>query len=145
MKIDAEQIMKSIFDLVLTFSRMLNFNNEIENLRAIELYVLLYVAQRGSQKMSELAQAFSMTKSNITFLVDSLEQKGFVMRSRSNEDRRVVMIELTQKGQQIYKQILSDFSKLIDKVTSQIPSQDLAVMADGFERLSKLFGMGEKR
>ena len=145
MKINAEQIMRSIFDLVLTFSKMLNFNNEIENLRAIELYVLLYVAQRGSQKMSELAQAFSMTKSNITFLVDSLEQKGFVMRSRSNEDRRVVMIELTQKGQQIYKQILSDFSKLIDKVTSQIPSQDLAVMADGFERLSKLFGMGEKR
>lgn len=145
MKINAEQIMRSIFDLVLTFSKMLNFNNEIENLRAIELYVLLYVAQKGSQKMSELAQAFSMTKSNITFLIDSLEQKGFVMRSRSSEDRRVIMIELTQKGQQIYKQILSDFSKLIDKVTSQIPSQDLVVMADGFERLSKLFGMGEKR
>ncbi len=144
MKIDAEKIMRSIFDLVLTFSKMLNFNNEVENLRAIELYVLLYVAQKGSQKMSELAQAFSMTKSNITFLVDSLEQKGFVSRSRSDEDRRVIMIELTQKGQQIYKQILSDFSKLIDKVTSWIPPEDLAIMAEGFERLSRLFLLGER-
>lgn len=144
MKIDAEKIMRSIFDLVLTFSKMLNFNSEVENLRAIELYVLLYVAQKGSQKMSELAQAFSMTKSNITFLVDSLEQKGFVSRSRSDEDRRVIMIELTQKGQQIYKQILSDFSKLIDKVTSQIPPEDLAIMAEGFERLSRLFLLGER-
>lgn len=145
MRIDAEKIMKSIFDLVLTFSKMLNFNNEIENLRAIELYVLLYVAQKGPQKMSELAQAFSMTKSNITFLVDSLEEKGFVARSRSNEDRRVITIELTRKGKDIYKQILSDFSRLIDKIASQIPSEDLLVMADGFERLSKLSRMGENQ
>lgn len=66
--------MKSVFDLVLAFSKMLNFNSEVENLRAIELYVLLYVAQKGPQKMSELAEVFSMTKSNITFLVDNLEK-----------------------------------------------------------------------
>lgn len=97
MKIDAEKIMRSIFDLVLTFSKMMNFNGEVENLRAIELYVLLYIAQRGPQKMSELAENFSMTKSNVTFLVDSLEEKGLVTRMRSDEDRRVIMIDLTEK------------------------------------------------
>lgn len=145
MKIDPEKIMRSIFDLVLTFSKMLNFNSEIENLRAIELYVLLYIAQRGPQKMSELAQTFSMTRSNITFLIDSIEEKGFVTRIRSDEDRRVIMIDLTEKGKGIYEQILSDFSKLINEVSSHIPPEDLLVMADGFERLSRLFRGGEDR
>lgn len=144
MAMDAERILRSVFDLVLTFSKMLNFNGELENLRAIELYLLLYIAQRGSQKMSELAEVFSMTKSNITFLVDSLEEKGLVERSRSNEDRRVINICLTEKGQQMYNQVLEDFAKLINRVTSQIPEKDLLVISEGFERLSKLFLVGEK-
>lgn len=145
MKIDAEKIMRSIFDLVLTFSKMMNFNGEVENLRAIELYVLLYIAQRGPQKMSELAENFSMTKSNVTFLVDSLEEKGLVTRMRSDEDRRVIMIDLTEKGKGIYRQILSDFSKLISEVILQIPSDDLLIMTDGFERLSRLFKVSEAK
>lgn len=124
---------------------MLNFNSEVENLRAIELYVLLYVAQKGPQKMSELAEVFSMTKSNITFLVDNLEKNGFVERERSNEDRRVIYIRLTDRGRDIYRQILDDFAKLIDKVASQIPEQDLLIISDGFERLSRLFRTGGER
>lgn len=142
MNLDAEKVMRSVFDLVLTFSRMLSFNSEVENLRAIELYVLLYIAQKGPQKMSDLAQVFSMTKSNITFLIDSLEKKELVERSRSNQDRRVIKICLTKKGEDIYKQMLKDFSKLIDQVSRQIPVKDLSVISDGFERLSKLFGAG---
>ncbi|MDI3494052.1 MAG: hypothetical protein PWQ72_179 [Pseudothermotoga sp.] len=145
MDLDSEKIMKSVFDLVLAFSKMLNFNSEVENLRAIELYVLLYVAQKGPQKMSELAEVFSMTKSNITFLVDNLEKNGFVERERSNEDRRVIYIRLTDRGRDIYRQILDDFAKLIDKVTSQIPEQDLLIISDGFERLSRLFRTGGER
>ncbi|MEJ5228777.1 MAG: MarR family transcriptional regulator [Pseudothermotoga sp.] len=144
MAMDAERILRSVFDLVLTFSKMLTFNGELENLRAIELYLLLYIAQRGSQKMSELAEVFSMTKSNITFLVDSLEEKGLVERSRSNEDRRVVNICLTEKGRQMYNQVLDDFAKLISRVTSQIPEKDLLVISEGFGRLSKLFLVGEQ-
>ncbi|ABV32883.1 MULTISPECIES: MarR family winged helix-turn-helix transcriptional regulator [Pseudothermotoga] len=145
MDLDSEKIMKSVFDLVLAFSKMLNFNSEVENLRAIELYVLLYVAQKGPQKMSELAEVFSMTKSNITFLVDNLEKNGFVERERSNEDRRVIYIRLTDRGRDIYRQILDDFAKLIDKVASQIPEQDLLIISDGFERLSRLFRTGGER
>ncbi|MGJ8453727.1 MarR family winged helix-turn-helix transcriptional regulator [Pseudothermotoga sp. U03pept] len=143
MVMDAERILRSVFDLVLTFSKMLTFNGELENLRAIELYLLLYIAQRGSQRMSELAEVFSMTKSNITFLVDSLEEKGLVERSRSNEDRRVINICLTEKGRQMYNQVLDDFTKLISRVTSQIPEKDLSIISEGFERLSRLFLAGE--
>jgi len=143
MAIDAERILRSVFDLVLTFSKMLTFNGELENLRAIELYLLLYIAQRGSQKMSELAEVFSMTKSNITFLVDSLEEKELVERSRSNEDRRVINICLTEKGQQMYNQVLDDFAKLMSRVMSQIPEKDLSIISEGFERLSRLFLAGE--
>ncbi len=139
MNTNSREILAMIFDLVLNFSKNLVFNAEAENLSSLGLYVLLYLAFKGPKKMSEIATDFAMTKANITVLVDSLEQRGFVERQKSNDDRRIVKVKLTKNGIELCEQIIQQLSKLIDKVASSLPPKDMQVISDGFTRLLEFF------
>jgi DNA-binding MarR family transcriptional regulator len=64
-------------------------------------YNLLIVLKTSPEKrlpMSELGERMSVTCANVTRLVDSLEQDGFVRRANKPGDRRVVLAELTPEG-----------------------------------------------
>ena len=48
--------------------------------------------------MSEVARWLACDASNVTGIVDRLEERGFLRRRPSRDDRRVTMLELTRKG-----------------------------------------------
>ncbi|AEH50509.1 MarR family winged helix-turn-helix transcriptional regulator [Pseudothermotoga thermarum] len=139
MDVNSREILTSIFDLVLAFSKRMVFNAEAASIGSMELYVLLYLFFKKPKKMSDIASEFAMTKSNITLVIDSLEKKGFVERERSDDDRRVLLVKLTSKGEQICHQIVEQLSKLIQRVISSLPPDDLKVISDGFTRLVNFF------
>jgi DNA-binding MarR family transcriptional regulator len=59
----------------------------------------------GPRKMSELAQALFCDNSNVTGIVDRLEQRGLVRREAAEGDRRVKLLVLTKEGQRMRKEI----------------------------------------
>jgi DNA-binding MarR family transcriptional regulator len=67
-----------------------------------ELRVVERLGDGGPAKMRELAEHLKLAANSVTTLVDHLEQRGVVRRNRSDEDRRVVMVELTDHGRTMY-------------------------------------------
>ena len=53
--------------------------------------------------MGEIAEYLGVVQSAITPLIDRLEERGYVQRFRSKEDRRVWLVELTALGMEIFK------------------------------------------
>lgn len=137
-QISPKKILETVFDLIRNFSKFFSFSIEAEEMKTIELYILLYVALKGPQSMSSLAREYSMTKSNITVLVDDMERKGLLARVRSEEDRRVIMITLTDSGKSFFESFLGNFSKLISTFIRNVGSEDLAIITDGFERMTSI-------
>lgn len=64
------------------------------------------LARRGPLPARELGDSCGLTPANVTGVVDRLEEAGFVTRTRSDEDRRVVFVELTKAGRAKTDQIL---------------------------------------
>lgn len=60
--------------------------------------------------MSEVATALQCDNSNVTGIVDSLEEKGLARRRPSEEDRRVKLIELTPEGQRVHERLSEAFA-----------------------------------
>jgi MarR family transcriptional regulator, organic hydroperoxide resistance regulator len=60
--------------------------------------------------MSEVANALQCDNSNVTGIVDSLEEKGLVRRRPSEEDRRVKLIELTAAGRRVHARLSKAFA-----------------------------------
>ena len=55
---------------------------------------------------ADLAREFSMDTGAMTRLLDRLEEKGFVQRTRSTADRRVVEVALSEKGHEMAEQMI---------------------------------------
>ncbi len=66
-----------------------------------QLWALKTVAANGSLSLGELSKKMYLHPSTISGVVDRLEKKGFVVRDRGQEDRRVVKVQLTPRGKKI--------------------------------------------
>jgi DNA-binding MarR family transcriptional regulator len=67
-----------------------------------ELRVVEFLGDRGPRMMRELAEHLLVAVNSVTGTVDNLEAKKLVRRQRSEEDRRVVRVELTAAGHAVY-------------------------------------------
>jgi DNA-binding MarR family transcriptional regulator len=68
-----------------------------------ELRLVEHLGDSGPLKMSKLAEFLLLAVNSVTSTVDNLERKGLVRRQRSDEDRRVVHVELTDQGGVVYR------------------------------------------
>ncbi|MDF2941594.1 MAG: hypothetical protein K0S01_452 [Herbinix sp.] len=68
---------------------------EIHTVEAVGLY--------GSKTMSEISALLEITMGTLTTAVDKLIKKGYMERSRSNTDRRIVNVSLTKRGKLAYR------------------------------------------
>lgn len=71
-----------------------------------EMTMLELLGKRGAMIMSELSDSARLCLSTATGIIDGLVSKGLVLRSRSDEDRRIVQVKLTEEGQSVYEQVL---------------------------------------
>jgi MarR family transcriptional regulator, organic hydroperoxide resistance regulator len=67
--------------------------------------IALRMLGAGPRKMSELAQALFCDNSNVTGIVDRLEERGLVRREAAVGDRRVKLLVLTKEGERMRVEI----------------------------------------
>ena len=132
---DSLEILRTLFSLVMKFSRFLPPNKEISNMKTTELYAFLHIALFGPKKMKEIANFLSTTRSNVTNVVDSLEERGLVLREMDPDDRRTFRVILTERGRRTFKEILYNFDRLVRSVLEKFSEEDLRVVSEGFERM----------
>jgi DNA-binding MarR family transcriptional regulator len=66
---------------------------------------------RGPAAASEIAKEISLTPAAVTSLLDRLEERGFVRRSRSTEDRRKVLVHATEKTHSLARDVYGPIAK----------------------------------
>jgi DNA-binding MarR family transcriptional regulator len=67
--------------------------------------IALRMLGAGPRKMSELAQALFCDNSNVTGIVDRLEERELVRRESAEGDRRVKLLVLTKEGEKLRAEI----------------------------------------
>lgn len=98
-----------------TFGRWLEKKDNITRIQWIALY---YIYMRGPQSQRELSMLMEINDSSTMRLIDRLERENWVSRVRSNEDRRVMKVILTDEGDALITKLLpigEDFSQLLIK------------------------------
>ncbi len=68
-----------------------------------QFYVLACIGYSGRLPFGEIGVKMMVTVSNLTGIVDRLEEKSLVVRERDRHDRRVVHVKLTEKGKKLYR------------------------------------------
>ncbi len=80
-----------------------------ETLSQNQLMLLFQLQLAGSLKITEIAERFVVTPGAASSMCDKLEEARLVQRVRTNEDRRVVNIEITGEGTRRILQLFDTF------------------------------------
>ena len=83
---------------------------------------LLY-EQAGGLSQIELSRQLVMHRSNVTGLVDRLEQRGLVDRRDTPEDRRAYRVVLTGAGRRLLREVLPFYYQAAEEVWGNLPVQ----------------------
>jgi DNA-binding MarR family transcriptional regulator len=91
---------------------------------------IMYTLQRnGVMAMSRLADVLGVSLSNATGLVDRMEERGFVERTRVPEDRRVVLVRVTEAGARVLQENDALSDELLRDVLGHLDPAALPVVA----------------
>ena len=71
------------------------------NITVPQLKSLFFIANEGSTNFTKLASALGVTPANVTGIVDRLVEQGLVSRKENPEDRRMLTLRVTEKGESI--------------------------------------------
>jgi DNA-binding MarR family transcriptional regulator len=91
-----------------------------------QLHILYTLQRNGQMTMSRLADVLNVSLSNATGLIDRIEERGFVERTRVPEDRRVVLIRVTPEGERMLEEIDALSDDILRSVLSHIDRSKLA-------------------
>jgi MarR family transcriptional regulator, organic hydroperoxide resistance regulator len=89
------------------------------------LHVLSMLDHHGELTMSHLADLLGVSMSNATGLIDRMEERGFVVRARDREDRRVVFVRLAEGGRQQLNDVQILREELMEKILARLDSDQL--------------------
>ena len=75
----------------------------------------------------------------MTTAINNLVKKGYVTRVRSAEDKRVVLISLTDKGRSAYEKHADFHRRMVQTVMDGFQGEELDVLAAALEKLRAYF------
>lgn len=100
---------------------------------------LLGMLQYRPHTLGELAERMSISAPTASNTITTLEDRGWVRRRRSEEDRRVVWIEITPQGQEVLDAMQDDVQKRIAQLLMNLDGGQQTVLVEGLTVLRDVF------
>lgn len=90
-----------------------------------QLTVIKILESLDGLSLSSLSDRIKAQNSTVTGIIDRMEREGWVVRARSDEDRRIVLIRLTDKGRDLAATIDVEPMEIFRDALSALPKKDL--------------------
>jgi len=102
-----------------------------------QVWVLRQLTRQPECSMRELAEFMKMGLSSVTGMVDRLVRQGLASRRRTEQDRRVVFVDITAKGRRILKEILEQHHRTILDLFESLTAEERFAYLCILEKLVK--------
>jgi DNA-binding MarR family transcriptional regulator len=97
--------------------------------------ILLHRYSPEGLKPTELAEKISVTRGNMTGLLDGLEKSGLIYREDCQDDRRIVYIRLSEEGQKLIDKVLPTHFDQMSEAMKGIDHKDLEKLAVNLDKI----------
>lgn len=112
---------------------------EYKDVTTNDMHVIDAIGMGEAKNMTSVARSLEVTTGTLTIAVNSLVKKGYVDRVRSEEDRRVVLVSLSNKGRQAYLHHRKFHEEMINAVISELTDEEQQVLEKALMKLNHFF------
>jgi len=96
---------------------------------------LLLISEEEGIRMRELARKMGGSFSNATVLVDRLVERGLVERMAEPEDRRVVLVRVSEEGRFLIEQLVTSWRAISPSILETLAPEELDTVHDALRIL----------
>ena len=133
------ELLVDLFNDILKIEQNALQEGHFKDLSVTEIHTIEAIGMYEGRSMSEVADKLNITVGTLTTAINKLIKKGYVERKRLEEDKRVVLIELTKQGKLAYR-IHEKFHKdMIRETISGLSEEEEHILINSLEKLSKFF------
>ncbi|QGY38702.1 MarR family transcriptional regulator [Pseudodesulfovibrio cashew] len=104
-----------------------------------QVHALEILGTHEALRMKELAEKMGVTTGTLTVLADRLEKAGMVRRKPHEEDRRSILVELTDSGRTIFEQHDELHNQLTRDITAKLTERERRALASALEKMNREF------
>lgn len=133
------ELLVDIFNDILYIEQAALREGSFNDLSVTEIHTIEAIGMYEEKNMSEVAADLSITVGTLTIAINNLVKKEYVLRRRSEEDRRVVKIALTKKGKLAYRIHAKFHSDMIKQTLSGITQEEEYALVKALEKLNTFF------
>lgn len=133
------EIFVHLFNDIWELEKQAIITGEFKDLTNNDMHIIEAIGLGNGNNMSAIAKKLKITVGSLTTSMNSLVNKKYVTRERSEEDRRVVYIKLTAKGVKAYKQHEEFHHKMTASVLNQLEKEEIPVLLKTLKGLSGFF------
>jgi DNA-binding MarR family transcriptional regulator len=94
-------------------------------LSASQTFILEILEKHGPKKISDIAEALNITLPSVTGLSDRLLAAGYIVRERSPEDRRIVLLDITEKGKEMLRNVQMVRREIMKQFYACLSTEDI--------------------
>lgn len=117
-----------IIDYIDEVKELLSSNiweNVFLNCSRNEVFVFWLLYQRSEVNMTEIAEYIHVPLNTATGIINRMERNGLIMRTRSQEDKRVVNIGFSEKGMAQFEALVGELVRYGTKVIQSFTKEEL--------------------
>ena len=112
---------------------------EFKDLTNNDMHVIEAIGLGDGNNMSSIAKKLNITVGSLTTAMNSLVNKKYVERRRSEEDRRLVFVTLTDRGVKAYRHHEDYHRQMTRAILDKLDEAEIPVLVKTLDALSEFF------
>lgn len=133
------ELLVKLFNEILHIEELSLKDEDLNDLSITEVHAIEAIGHSQARNMSAVARDLDITIGTLTIAINNLVRKGYVHRIRSEEDRRIVLISLTAKGQKAYEKHAEFHDDMIKTVIAKLSEEEMRVLISALGNINGYF------
>ncbi len=130
-------IVKSIHKVLIQDRKGLKIGTKGEAISLLDIHILEKIGEAGHKKIYQLVEDISMDRRFIASCVKKLLLNGYIEKERSEKDKRVHILKLTEYGKMHYKKYEQEQKKWLNFVLSEVTLNEEKAIVKFLSRINR--------
>ena len=121
-------ILVKLFNDILDYEESVLRASEFKDLTNNDIHVIRAIGMNEKKNMSMIAKELAVTIGTLTISINSLVRKGYVIKERSEKDKRVVFVNLSSKGEAAFSRNEELYDQMVNSMLEDLEDNEMEIL-----------------
>ena len=130
-------ILVKLFNDILEYQESALSTTEFKDLTNNDIHVIRAIGMNEKKNMSMIAKELAVTIGTLTISINSLVRKGYVIKERSEKDKRVVFVNLSSKGEAAFSRNEELYDQMVNSMLEDLEDNEMDILMKSLLKVNR--------